>query len=113
MSLETVVIASAVLEVVTLICFFVLCVNVSSIKKKLRNNGADPSSAFAMYIGMGEKDKAKKVLIDMIFADEVVRGAIATNAGDLKSVMGKYEPMLKEVDLVFDAEKAFNSKKRY
>lgn len=113
MSLETIIILSAILELITLICFFVLCANVSSIKKKLRNNGATPSFAFSMYLGMGEKEKAKNVLIEMILADEIIQRAIIDNVGDLKSVMGKYEPMLKEVDLVFDAEKAFNSKKRY
>ena len=111
MSLETVVIVSALLEVVTLICFFVLCANVSSIKKKLGTNGADPSSAFAMYIGMGEKEKAKKVLIDMILADSDVHWTVATNPNSLKNVMVKYGAMLKEVDIEFDAEKAFSTRK--
>ena len=111
MSLETIIIVSAVLEVVTLVCFFVLCANVSSIKKKLGNNGIAPSSAFAMYIGMGEKEKAKKVLIDMIFADSDIHWTVAASADSLKNVMGKYGAMLKEVDIHFDAEKAFNARK--
>lgn len=111
MSIETIIILSAVLELITLFCFFVLCANVSSIKKKLRNNGIDPSSAFAMYIGMGEKEKAKKVLIDMIFADSDIHWTVAANADSLKNVMVKYGAMLKEVDIEFDAEKAFNTRK--
>ncbi len=55
-------IASAVVEIITLIFFFVLCRNVSRIKKEIVINDNLPGM-FAMYISLGERDKAKKYCI--------------------------------------------------
>lgn len=55
-------IASAVVEIITLIFFFVLCRNVSKIKKEIVSNDNLPGM-FAMYISLGETDKAKKYCI--------------------------------------------------
>lgn len=59
MDFETAIYLTAILEVVTLICFFVLCSNVSNIKNKISKNGITSSTMFALYIGMGEKEKSK------------------------------------------------------
>ena len=58
-------IASAVVEIITLIFFFVLCRNVSKIKKEIVSNDNLPGM-FAMYISLGETDKAKKILYKTI-----------------------------------------------
>lgn len=66
MDFETIIILSALLELVTLICFFVLCSNVSAIRKKLCKDDILSSSLIAMYMGLGEKSKAREALIEHI-----------------------------------------------
>lgn len=111
MDFETAIYLTAILEVVTLICFFVLCSNVGAIKKRLSRDGATPTSAFSLYMGLGEIEKAKQVLIEMILADTAVQNTLTVSPEALKGAMAKYNGMMKEIGLVFDAEKAFQSKK--
>ena len=47
----------------------------------------------------------------MTLADTDLHWPGAASADSLKNVMGKYGAMLKEVDIDFDAEKAFNARK--
>lgn len=113
MSLETILILSAILNVVTLICYFVLCFNVSVIKKRMKYYGASQSTAFSVYISLGMYEKAKEILVEMILSDDDVRHSLTTNIESLQNVMGKYFRMLKLVDMTFDAEKAFNTKQLF
>ena len=113
MDFEIAIYLTAILEVVTLICFFVLCSNVSNIKNKISKNGITSSTMFALYIGMGEKEKAKLALMEMILADTIVQNSLTVSAERLKAVMGKYNKMMKEVGLEFDAEKAFEAKRLF
>lgn len=105
----------AILELVLLICFFVLCANVSKIKKMITPGGNPPSpyTSFAMYLSMGDKENARKVLMDIILSDENVQSAINRNADILKNVLAKYEKAMKEVDLEIDPKKAVEMKELF
>jgi hypothetical protein len=63
-----------------------------------------------LYIAIGEKEKAKIVLIDLILADEEVRGALSNhNAEHLTAVIGKYINAMNIVGLRFNAEDALKA----
>lgn len=51
----------AILELVLLICFFVLCSNVAKIKKMVFPSGNPPSpyTMYAMYLAAGDKEKSE------------------------------------------------------
>lgn len=104
---------TVIFEIIVLICFFVLCANVGSIKKKLLPYGSKQSSAFALYIAMGEKEKAKAILFEMLLADEKLQGALNTNVASVELEMRKYNAMLNKLELEFDANKAFATKKLF
>lgn len=54
-----------ILSVVLLICFFKLCLNVSKIRKKFVPNESFNAS-FSMYLAMGDKENARKLLYEEI-----------------------------------------------
>lgn len=102
----------AILELVLLICFFVLCSNVSKIKKAVSPGGDPPTSytKFAMYLASGDKEKAKLELMNMILAEYLVQENINRNPELLKNVLSRYDKAMKEVGLVIDPQKAFETK---
>ena len=51
-------IISAIVEIIILICFFVLCANVGKIKKILEQK-QDFNAKFDFLINIGEKEKAR------------------------------------------------------
>lgn len=67
--LQIVVVITAIIEVITLICFFVLCANVAKIKKLLEKK-EDFTSKFKFLIHIGEKEKARDYLINRILNNE-------------------------------------------
>ena len=56
-AIEGIIYLGIILDLVTLICFFVLCYNVSKIKKQIVVD-KDIKAAFSMYISLGEYEKA-------------------------------------------------------
>lgn len=58
-------IISAIVEIIILICFFVLCANVGKIKKILEQK-QDFNAKFDFLINIGEKEKARDLLIKRI-----------------------------------------------
>lgn len=113
MTFETILILSAVIQVVTLICFFVLCANVASIKRKMICSGIPPETLFSIYLALGKKEKAQDILIEMILSDSEVRRTleIENNLELFKSVIARYDVRLKLVDLSLDAEEVFKTKR--
>lgn len=106
MEIDVIILLTAIIELVTLICFFVLCSNVGALKKRLLNNGVANSSMFALYMTLGEKERAKKVLIDIILSDSQVQSAMNSTPDNLQNAISKYSIPMKEVGLTFDATKA-------
>lgn len=102
----------AILELVLLICFFVLCSNVAKIKKMVSPSGNPPTpyTMYAMYLAAGDKEKAKSVLMEIILADPNVQETINRSSDILKNVLARYDKAMKEVGLEIDPQKAFESK---
>lgn len=103
---------TAILEIVILICFFVLCSNVSKIKKVLTPSGCTPSpqTKFSMFVAAGEKEKAKAALMEIILADPSVQDYVGYDANVFKNVLAKYDKQMKEVGLEIDPQKACDIK---
>ena len=106
---------TAILEIVILICFFVLCSNVSKIKKVLTPGGSvsTPQTVFAMYVAAGDTVKAKEVLMGIIFADPDVQTCINRSGEVLGNVLARYSRQMKEVGLEIDPQKAYDVKKMF
>lgn len=113
MDLEIIIFFAAIIEVITLVCFFILCSNVGELKRRLLNNGATCTSMFSMYMAMGDKESAKRALIKVILADTQVQNALNSTPEHLLKVMAKYSKQMKEVDLIFDANKAIVCKNMF
>lgn len=113
MDLEIIIFLTAIIEVITLVCFFILCSNVGELKRRLLNNGATCTSMFSMYMAMGDKESAKRALIKVILADTQVQNALNSTPEHLLKVMAKYSKQMKEVDLIFDANKAIVCKNMF
>lgn len=65
---QNIIIFAAIIEIVVLICFFVLCSDVNKIKKHLIQN-TDFESKFKFLMSIGEKEKAREILISMILSN--------------------------------------------
>jgi hypothetical protein len=111
-SLEVAFWLTLILDIIILIAFFVLCANVAAIKKKLRNEFATLDT-FALYIGMGQKEKAKEVLIDLIKSDKAIRDALEGDfvEKELKISLQQYAKAMEMVDLLVDIAKVEEVKK--
>ena len=59
--LQIALVITAIVEIITLICFFVLCSNVSKIKKTIEQK-QDFSAKFDFLINIGEKEKRTRIL---------------------------------------------------
>lgn len=106
---------TAILEIVILICFFVLCSNVSKIKKVLTPGGtvSTPQTVFAMYVAARDIVKAKEVLMSIILADPDVQACINRSGEVLGNVLARYNRQMKEVGLEIDPNKAYNIKNMF
>jgi hypothetical protein len=113
MDFDTILLVTGIIELITLICFFVLCSNVGELKRRLLNNGATCTSMFSMYMAMGDKENAKKALIKVILADTQVQNALNSTPDNLQNAMAKYSKQMKEVGLTFDANKAIVCKNMF
>lgn len=111
MDFETIIILSAILELITLICFFVLCSNVSSIRKKLCKDDIPASTLIAMYMGLGEKEKAREALIEHIVNKSTLRDKLY-RIEDADASLKPYRELMKELNINFDAVKAKEIKKK-
>lgn len=106
MDYDVILLMTGFIELVTLICFFVLCSNVGALKKKLLNNGATNTSMFSLYLSMGDNENAKKLLVKIILSDSQVQDALNSSPESLQNVLAKYSKPMKEVGLSIDITKA-------
>lgn len=108
MDFETMLYLSVILNVIILICFFVLCSNVSSIKKKIcpsENFGA----TFSMLITGNQIETARKLLFDEISKDELFVRAFYYGGenGNVRTLLNKkYTPYLEMVGVTLDFGKS-------
>lgn len=63
---ETILYLLATAEVITLICFFVLCSNVSSIKQRIGGTEFTRIKKIDSFILAGQTDRAKDLLVEMM-----------------------------------------------
>ena len=66
--IQVALVITAIIEVIILICFFVLCANVAKIKKHLIQK-TDFDSKFKFLMNIGEKEKAHEILINRILSN--------------------------------------------
>lgn len=109
MSLESIVIISAIIQIVVLICFFSLCSTVNSIKSRIGGTETTRMDKFNIYIMMGQIDKAKDILSQMIISESEWEHVFnhkypALMDKSRKSLQTKYEELLNLVDLKLDFE---------
>lgn len=108
MELNDIIILTALIQVVTLICFFVLCTNVSTIKKEIQ--APQPfGAAFNFYLSIGQAEKAKELLIRAIMNEEVFKTAFFSNRSDKGNAQAyiekKYKRYFDAIGLKVDFEK--------
>lgn len=102
--MDTIILITAIIEVITLICFFNLCGTVSSIKRRIGGTETARMDKFNVYLVTGQIDKAKEVLTDMILSEKEWEQVANFSCDELKeqarkSLTKKYEKLLDAVDL--------------
>lgn len=68
--MKTIIFITALIEIITLICFFNLCGTVSSIRKRIGGTETTRMDKFNAYLATGQIDKAREVLTDMILSEK-------------------------------------------
>ena len=106
---------SAILQLILLVCFFILCSNVAKIKGIMTPNGATPppSTVYSLALAAGAVERAKNALMDIILSDADVQVCIKRKPDLLKNVLEKYSKQMKEVGLEIDTNKAHELKEMF
>lgn len=106
MSTETIIIISAVVEIVLLFAFFVLIDNVIDIRKRVTGVGENRYAKFSFYLSIGDKESAKSILKQIIMDDSSFKAAfysnLSFNESERKKLQDKYGKMMELVDMKFD-----------
>ncbi len=68
---QNIIILAAIIEIIVLICFFVLCSDVNKIKKYLTQS-SDFESKFKFLMSVGEKEKAREILINTMLLNSKI-----------------------------------------
>jgi hypothetical protein len=69
--MEAVFIISTIIQIILIVCFFILCLDVSKIRKRLTRQ-YDFESRFNFLISIGEKEKAKEMLLERILTNDII-----------------------------------------
>lgn len=98
-----------VIQVIALIFFFVMCINVSAIKKN--SVPAQPwQASFNLYYSTNQIEKAKELVMKAIMSESAFASAFYLNVSNRidaqKQIEDKYKEYLKLVELSFDFNKA-------
>ncbi|WP_448778995.1 hypothetical protein [Bacteroides congonensis] len=105
-AIEVIIYLGIILNLVTLICFFVLCYNVSKIKKQFVID-KDINAAFSMYISLGEYEKAKELLFHEIMKqNEYIASFIynGNNSSQRAVLKRTFKPYFDILNIDFDFE---------
>lgn len=108
-TLSTVLILSAVLQVIILICFFTLCSNVNKIRKRFEP--ASSLETFSFILAMEDKEAAKQILIRIILEDTNVINAIHQDQASLNASLGKYRKAMNQLNIQIDTTLAVETLK--
>jgi hypothetical protein len=102
-------IISLILSIILLICFFVLCINVSAIKKSM-NIPRIWQASFNLYYSTGQMEKARGIVMKAMIQDPDFAKAFYLNTQDKaevqKRIEARYNGFLNLVNLTIDFEKA-------
>lgn len=105
MELTIVSVLSVIFELIILVCFFFLCINVSRIKKSVAPAW---KGVFNLYYSTGQIEKAKEVLMKAIMNEKEFEKAFLVNTPDKypmqKAIEGKYKKQLELVGLTINFE---------
>lgn len=106
---EIIIFILVVIQVIALICFFVMCINVAAIKKN--SVPAQPwQASFNLYYSTGQIEKAKELVMKAIMSESTFASAFYLNVSNRidaqKQIEDKYKEYLNLVDLSFDFNKA-------
>lgn len=109
MIFETLIIILAIIQVITLICFFIMCINVSAIKKNIVPHQPWQAS-FNLYYSTGQIEKAKELLMKAIINESEFATAFYLNSSyktdAQKHIEKKYKEYFELVGLSVDFNKA-------
>lgn len=98
-----------VINLIVLICFFILCSNVSKMKKVMHPQNSF-GAMFNFYYSIGDIDKAKELLFREVLNDEYLEAALWTKAEyrqrSQKMLEEKYTPYFNKVGITLDFAKA-------
>lgn len=105
MEIQTIIIIGAIIQLITLICFFVLCANVSKISKSISGKNTF-DSMFKMYLSLGETEKAKKLLLNEMKNDDCLQQCFCETdglkAGARAKLTGEYAKYIKVLGMDFN-----------
>lgn len=101
MDFQTIIIISAILNLIMLICFLVLCDNVASIKKRIGGTETTRMDKFNIYVLTGQIERAKEILSQMIISEPNWQYVITMDSAR-KALATKYAKMLDAVGLSLD-----------
>lgn len=109
MNIDLFIIILAIVQIITLICFFILCSNVAAI----RRNAVSPQNleaSFNLYYSTGQIEKARELLMMSIKNDSEFATAFYLNSSykedAQKHIEKKYGKLLELVELKIDFDKA-------
>lgn len=94
-------------DIVVLICYFFLCDNVYRIKKKMEPSN-EFGAVFSLLISTGQKEEAKKLLLNEIMKDKDFTFAFFAGGDRTEvrtAIMGKYKAYLDMVGMDVDFSK--------
>lgn len=109
MNVETLIILSVAIEVVTLICFYFLCSNVAIIRRNVISP-QNLEASFNLYYSTGQTEKARELLMTSIKNDSEFATAFYQESSykieAQKHIERKYGKLLELVGLKIDFDKA-------
>lgn len=98
------------IELIVFVCFLVLCNNVYKVKKKLIPND-NFNASFSMFLSIGDKESAKKILCEEICKHPAFILVFRNNGNnsDARRVIEAYfKPHMDALGLSFDFSKSDN-----
>ena len=102
--LETYLIIGAILELIIIICFFILCNNVSLIRKRQSYSDRPISVVIAVLLAAGEKEKAKVIMTEYLTDRIASLPGVLPDRVDIENVLKQHASILKTLDINFDVD---------
>ena len=104
--MEFIVIVEAVIAIIAIVCFFIMCGNVAAIRKAVKPEQSNVPLAVVLrlYMSLGLKKEAQDRLVRQMLAEDTL-DKTGDYVGRCKSVLDKYSKMIEYVGLTIDEEK--------